>query len=104
MDITSDVHWQVSIFDFRLGNEKIGVTNEKIIFDTGSSLIYIPMREWNIFFDRIKHRKKCEYNENLGLFFCDCKDTNDPDYPTFSMYLGDGRMKHWFFMLPRDYL
>ena len=57
MDINSDVHWQVTIYDFRLGQDEVGATVKNIIFDTGSSLVYIPEREWKYFFAYIEFTK-----------------------------------------------
>ena len=50
MEINSDVHWQVTIYDFRLDKDEVGATVKNIIFDTGSSLVYIPEREWKYFY------------------------------------------------------
>lgn len=104
MDINSDVHWQVQIYDFKLEDESIGATVTNIIFDTGSSLNYLPEREFKYFFAYIEYAKQCFFDPQEDLIFCDCTGTNDADYPVMSIYIGSDRQKHWFFLTPPDYL
>lgn len=51
MKINSKYHWQVILFEAKIGNtsvtlEKPQVGEKSVIFDSGSSLIYIPTKEF----------------------------------------------------------
>ena len=47
MNIDSDYHWQVKIYNATFGDNVIDISASKVIFDTGSSLNYIPTQEYN---------------------------------------------------------
>lgn len=42
MNINSNYHWQVKMFNAKIGDKIINVSAPNMIFDTGSSLNYIP--------------------------------------------------------------
>ena len=42
MDINSQQHWQVSIFEAKIGNKTLSIKAKNAIFDTGTSLLYFP--------------------------------------------------------------
>jgi hypothetical protein len=46
MNIDSDFHWQVKIYNSKLGDNVLDISANKVIFDTGSSLNYIPTLEY----------------------------------------------------------
>mmetsp|Transcript_14305 Transcript_14305/g.24345 ORF Transcript_14305/g.24345 Transcript_14305/m.24345 type:complete len:119 (+) Transcript_14305:677-1033(+) len=53
MDINSDNHWQVRIYDGMIGNTSLSISVNNAIFDTGSSLIYLPSREFTQFMNEV---------------------------------------------------
>jgi len=55
MDINSDVHWQVKIYDAKIGDEVLheAGSDYNMIFDSGSSLSYIPKKSYEIFLKEI---------------------------------------------------
>lgn len=104
MRINSDIHWQVRIYDYKLGNLSVGSSVKNIIFDTGSSLNYLPEREYKLFFAEVQKTKKCYFDPVEDLVFCDCKNIDDPDYPQLAIYIGSSTQKHWFYLMNKDYL
>ena len=51
MKINSDYHWQVHIFEAKIGDKSVDLSASpsgynNIIFDSGSSLMYIPTKEF----------------------------------------------------------
>ena len=42
MEINSQNHWEVVLFDARVNDSPVPISTSKIIFDSGSSLIYLP--------------------------------------------------------------
>lgn len=104
MDINSDIHWQVRLYDFMLGNESVAVSVDNIIFDTGSSLNYLPEREFKAFFAKIQQTKKCYFDPLEDLVFCDCNGVDDEFFPQLAIHIGSSKVKHWFYLTNRDYL
>lgn len=104
MKINSDIHWQVRIYDYKVGNQTFGSSVKNLIFDTGSSLNYFPEREYNLFFAEIQKTKKCYFDPVEDLAFCDCKNIDDPEFPQIAIYIGSSSQKHWFYLLNKDYL
>lgn len=47
MDINSDVHWQVRLSQLKFGNDQLAISVYDVILDSGSSLNYLPTREYN---------------------------------------------------------
>ena len=47
MNIDSDYHWQVKIYNSTLEDKVLDLSATRMIFDTGSSLNYVPTKEYN---------------------------------------------------------
>lgn len=92
------------IYDYKLGNKTIGTSTENLIFDTGSSLNYIPEREYKAFFGVIQDKKNCYFDPQEDLVFCDCQNIDDPAFPQIAINAGSKKNKHWFYLLNRNYL
>ena len=76
-----------------------------VIFDTGSSLCYLPPREYNQFMQEVQKVKTCEYNDNEEMMYCQCSSVYDADFPILAMLVGGSTGdSHWFYLSGRDYL
>jgi hypothetical protein len=47
MKINSDRHWQVGLYSAKINNLSFSLTSKSILFDTGSSSIYLPTIEYD---------------------------------------------------------
>lgn len=66
------MHWQVLIYDARIGDVSLQLTVDDLIFDTGSSFIYIPKREYQQFYKEITRDHNCDIEESTQMLYCDC--------------------------------
>ena len=73
MDINSDIHWQVRLRNAVIGNSSLQVSVDKLIFDTGSSLCYMPQRDYQQFIAEIKRNTNCFYDADDKMVYCDCE-------------------------------
>ena len=72
-----------------------------VIYDTGTSLTYLPQKEYDQFSAKLNAAGYC-YQEYSDLY-CDCENAA---YPTLNFMVGhheDGE-RHWVKMKPSDYL
>ena len=53
MKINSRYHWQVKLYQVKVDDTFLALTSKKIIFDSGSSLIYLPSQEYNVFMNAV---------------------------------------------------
>jgi len=72
LPITSTYYWQVSLQGVHVGRKSIsGLTVNQIIFDTGSSLNYAPLRDFQKLMNLITAGKRCSTMN--GQYFCRCR-------------------------------
>jgi hypothetical protein len=58
MPLTSNNHWQVAFRGVLIGMTEIQLTQSKnVIFDTGTSLTYVPSNEYQLVIAEIKKNK-----------------------------------------------
>ena len=90
MHINSDVHWQVKIFDAKIGDEVLheAGTDYDMIFDSGSSLSYIPKKSYEIFVKAIKKNHFCKIRKEDEMYECQCKGHDDDTFPKMSVKVG----------------
>jgi hypothetical protein len=88
MDINSDAHWQVRIYQAKTSNTSMNLSVDNIIFDTGSSLCYLPPKEYKSFIAEVNKVKDCEFSSREELYFCQCNSVKDSDFPIIAMLLG----------------
>ena len=74
MKINSDYHWQVVLYEAQFGDKEVRLTNSpsSIIFDTGSSLIYIPTQEYIAITNMIFEFEICSLNKEDEFIYCPC--------------------------------
>lgn len=102
VDINSDLHWQVRLSDAAIGDVRIRRSASDLIFDTGSSLCYMPSSDFRQFISEIRKNTNCAEHSD-GLMYCDCDAQDDARFPTLAFKVG-GRVAHWFYLKGRDYL
>jgi len=45
-EISSDIHWQIPIYKVKIELKEMEATASNVLFDTGSSLCYLPNSEY----------------------------------------------------------
>lgn len=86
--INSDVHWRVRLLDASAGDRSWRPSVPDLIFDTGTSLNYLPEKDYIIFTDEIKKKTYCEYRSRDDLVYCDCDAVDDKRFPTLAFRVG----------------
>ena len=91
MSINSRVHWQVRMYNAKIGDQQIYQTTYNMIFDSGSSLNYIPEREYKQFIHEITKNHTCIERKRDQLQECTCSGIQDPTFPTLSVHIGSAK-------------
>lgn len=71
-----------------------------VIFDSGTSLIYMPNQEYNVIRKEIVRGKRCYFDSN-GDTYCKCKNEHDTGYPTITIDVGNIKLSiepKWYLM------
>ena len=82
------MHWQVGLRDAAIGDTSIQKSVNDLIFDTGSSLCYMPNNDFKQFMAEIRKNTQCELYSD-GLIYCDCDSQDDPKFPMLAFKVGD---------------
>ena len=86
MKINSEYHWQVILFEAKVGNSDLELSRSpsSVIFDSGSSLIYIPTKEYLAITTEIYNHKVCSTSSEDNFIYCPCEPNLDSlnGYPT----------------------
>ena len=77
-----------------------------MIFDTGSSLIYIPTKEYVFITNEIFSTFVCTVNSEDGFTYCPCepKLSSLDEFPTIWIHSGDSDNQFIFELKGSDYL
>lgn len=59
--------------------------SKHVIFDSGTSLTYIPSQEYNQIFSIISAGRSCQVIYSMQV--CNCNGVSDSSYPTINVYL-----------------
>ena len=59
MNSASTNHWQVNIYDFKIGDKPFELSIDQAILDTGSSLNYIPSSNFKMVMEEIMRDQEC---------------------------------------------
>jgi len=46
------------------------MTTYNVVLDSGSSMAFLPSKEYKAFMNEIQKNKECEFSEEKGLWFC----------------------------------
>jgi len=57
--IISQNYWATSLVSAKVSNVTVPITVSAVIFDSGTSLIYMPSQEYNIIRKEIVRDKRC---------------------------------------------
>jgi hypothetical protein len=84
--LTSVYHWQVGMSQVTCGTTSVSLTASKhVVFDSGTSLTYIPSQEYNQIFSIISAGRNCQPINSMQV--CNCNGVSDSSYPTIYVYL-----------------
>jgi hypothetical protein len=82
-------HWTVPMPKVMLDNTEVSMTADEVILDSGTSLSYLPVKDYNKILQVIEQRTECfEYEAYPGFIFCDCQSASDSVFPTIQIRLG----------------
>lgn len=82
-----------------MNNLPVSYATKNIIFDTGSSITYIPTNDYNNLISAITQGHTCNVQSD-GYLYCDCSRANDSSYPIVKLNFGTADT---FIMYPFDY-
>jgi hypothetical protein len=104
MNLNSKVHWQVILTQFGGFGTINKVTINKtfpseatgLIFDSGSSLSYIPSKDYSTLYQTLitDQGKSCSKSSS-GLTYCTCSSINDTSFLNISLSLGERYVFFW---------
>ena len=84
-----------------LGGKNLEVTADNLIFDSGSSLNHIPVKEFNKIVQLITATHQCEpHMRPSTTYYCECDSVEDTTFPTMEIHT----KSKVFNFKPRDYL
>lgn len=98
MNINSPTHWEVILFDVKIGDDKVTLGSSKLIFDSGTSLIYTPSAPYNSIMAAIFKNHKCSHEDTSDLYVCSCSSNRDASFPTISIQVGSKKDQYWFYL------
>lgn len=96
MHIQSDDHWEVQLYDLKIGDKDIEIENNQIIIDSGASNNYFPSKQFKAVIEEIKLGKDCEWEKSDPTHKCKCEGEKDKTFPTIKLELGSMFLKHVF--------
>lgn len=105
MPITTDIHWEVRLFKYKVDEQVGSAVQHEAIFDTGSSLTYVPKEVYDEFTTKLKKATSCVYVARTRMTYCNCNSVleRNTDFPELAILVGSGVEQHWFYMKPKDY-
>jgi cathepsin D len=98
--IISQNYWATYLVSAKISNITVPLSVNAVIYDSGTSLIYMPTQEYNVIRAEIIRNKKC-YKDSSGDTYCKCKDEHDPGYPTIQIDIGNMKLtleSKWYLM------
>ena len=104
MDNNSKFYWQVKLYEAKVADAPLSLTTKDVIFDTGSSLTFLPTKEYTAFINEVFKTKDCFKHAKDDMLYCKCEDSFDEGWPTVAMLMGSENSQHWFYLRGRDYL
>jgi hypothetical protein len=110
LKINPSGYWEVKVHDAKInsvgggGVKSMALSSKNIVFDSGSSQVFLPMREYRDFINEVNQVKECEFDSYDNMRYCRCDTEKDQGWPTVSVYVGDDTSKFWLYLHGRDYL
>lgn len=83
IDIVGDHHhWTLPMPKVTLDGEKVFMRAQFATLDSGTSLTYVPVKDFEAILEDIKKETECfEYETYPGFIFCSCKSSSDKAFP-----------------------
>jgi hypothetical protein len=78
--------WMTELKSAKIGKEDWPITVDTIIFDTGSSINHIPIKDFNFLMVILTRDHKCKTLMNpQETYYCACNGANDQTYPVLKL-------------------
>ena len=83
MPITTEIHWEVRLFKYKIDDTLSPTIIHEAIFDTGSSLTYVPQEVYDEFRKKLDSVTRCMLDANRKLVYCNCfaDESKNPTFP-----------------------
>lgn len=82
-------HWTVPMPKVTLDGEEVSMRAKEATLDSGTSLTYVPEKDYDAILENIKRETECyEYESYPGFIFCSCKSAYDDKFPKIGIQLG----------------
>lgn len=91
-DINSKYYWSTDLKSVQVGTKNVPLSVPSVIFDSGSTLNYLPTKEYILVTSEIVKNKRCDIKKDMLV--CSCKSASDPGYPVITMDLGDVSLEY----------
>lgn len=101
------------LYEAKLGKDGENATEmklsvDRIVFDSGASLNYLPKYEYEQLMKKISEKTKCKESyiqEEIQV--CECDEDSyleEGTFPVIQIKMGSFFNKHWFYLEPRHYV
>ena len=81
--------WTVRLSQVHLGDYKFNLDTNRVIIDSGTSYVLMPINDFNEFKAKIdKINSKCGFDGKTNLYTCQCYTQTHSDFPDFHITLG----------------
>lgn len=103
MSVNSVDYWQVSFQYAMVGNTTITPESTNLVFDSGSSINYIPYNDYTTLYNAVTKNGKnsCTIDSASGSTYCSCTSISDSNYPSITLKMGD---RYLFYLNNTNYL
>ena len=103
MNLSSTVYWQVSFTQFgafgtvnKLAvNKTFPSTATSLIFDSGSSMSYIPTKDYTLLYKTLITDQNKSCSQSSGFVYCTCSSIYDTSFLNISLSLGGRYVFFW---------
>ncbi|CDW72166.1 eukaryotic aspartyl protease family protein [Stylonychia lemnae] len=105
--IVSKAYWQVQLDQATVNGQAISIKIQKVVFDSGASLSYVPSYDYYLIYNAIfdsKNTAKCAISKTSQLLLCDCTSVLDPRYPSITFRVEDSDTRATFWLLGDPFL
>ena len=79
--INTDYYWSTQLVSASVGEYRLPVTANYVIYDSGSSLCYVPINEYNVLMAQITRGHSCSVVRGTDVV-CSCQSGKYDDFPT----------------------
>ena len=94
------------MYDAEIGNHQLNFNtfSERMLFDTGTSYIYIPFATYNQIITQIVENRHCTYDSAVDIWSCPCPTSSADDYLKLKFQIGNFLTKYWLQLRSEQYM